>query len=154
MTPAVALAPATATRPRFTWVICALALVGVALSAYTLHLHYKPSGDSFCDIGDTFNCDIVNQSIYSVFLGIPVSVIGLVGYILLIALTFMRSRAASWLLFAAALAALGFSLYLTYIEARLLGTWCLLCLGSLAMITGIAIFSALRLRRPASPRPV
>jgi len=150
MTPVVAMTPATAAKPRFAWVICALALVGVALSAYTLHLHYKPSGDSFCDIGETFNCDIVNQSIYSVFLGIPVSIIGLTGYILLIVLSMVRGRIASWLLFGAALVGLFFCLYLTYIEARILATWCLLCLGSLAMIVSITILSALRVFRPGS----
>ncbi|HXZ79674.1 MAG TPA: vitamin K epoxide reductase family protein [Terriglobales bacterium] len=154
MTGVADLAPATTIRPRFTWVICALALIGVALSAYTLHLHYKPSGDSFCDIGETFNCDMVNQSIYSVFLGVPVSLIGLVGYTLLIVLSVLRNRAASWFLFAAALVGLGFCLYLTYIEARVLATWCLLCLGSLAMITGIVTLSAVRVFRPPAGRPV
>jgi len=46
------------------------------------------------------------------------------------------------LLLAGALAGLAFALYLTYIEARVLGVWCILCLSSLAVIASIAVTSA------------
>ena len=47
------------------------------------------------------------------------------------------------------LAGLGFALYLTYIEGFVLGTWCVLCLSSLAMITAIAALSGLQFWRSA-----
>jgi uncharacterized membrane protein len=46
------------------------------------------------------------------------------------------------MLFAAASAGLAFALYLTYIEARVLGVYCILCLSSLAIITAITALSA------------
>jgi uncharacterized membrane protein len=41
----------------------------------------------------------------------------------------------------AAAAGLAFALYLTYIEARVLGVWCILCLSSLALIATTAILA-------------
>jgi uncharacterized membrane protein len=46
------------------------------------------------------------------------------------------------MLLVASLAGLGFALYLTYIEARILYAWCILCLSSLAAIFAIAALSA------------
>ena len=47
-----------------------------------------------------------------------------------------------------ALAGLAFALYLTYIEAYVLGVWCILCLGSLATILGITVLSAFAVGAP------
>ena len=44
-------------------------------------------------------------------------------------------------LLVAAIAGLGFALYLTYIEAYELMTWCILCLISLALISLISILA-------------
>jgi uncharacterized membrane protein len=46
------------------------------------------------------------------------------------------------MLFSAATAGLAFALYLTYIEARVLGVWCILCLSSLALIAMTTILAA------------
>jgi uncharacterized membrane protein len=116
-----------------------LAVAGIAVSALSLQRHYARSASKFCDLGEQFNCDIVNRSEYSSIMGIPVAGIGVAGYSLLFALaTFCRSQPETPLrLLAAAIAGLGFALYLTYIEGHVLGTWCILCLTSLGLITGI-----------------
>lgn len=131
--------------PKFAIAICLLAVLGIVVSAYALHLHYKPAEDSFCNISGTFNCDVVNQSIYAVFMGVPVALIGIIGYVVIIALALMRAKVASGLLLAGAVIGLGFSLYLTYVEAFLLGTYCILCLTSLAVILLITLLSSVRL---------
>jgi len=62
--------------------------------------------------------------------------------------TFYRSRpeTPTRLLMAAA-PGLAFALYLTYIEAYVLTTWCILCLTSLALIAAItALSGVLKLR--------
>jgi uncharacterized membrane protein len=47
----------------------------------------------------------------------------------------------------AAAAGLAFALYLTYVEGRILDTWCVLCLSSLAIIVMIAVLaSAIKVR--------
>jgi uncharacterized membrane protein len=48
-------------------------------------------------------------------------------------------------LLGAALTGLAFALYLTYVEAYVLSTWCILCLISLALISVISLI-ALALR--------
>jgi uncharacterized membrane protein len=76
--------------------------------------------------------------------GLPVALIGIVGYLLILALaTIYRQKAETpFMLLIASLAGLGFALYLTYIEARILYAWCILCLSSLAAIFAIAALSA------------
>ena len=123
--------------------IAVLAVAGISVSAVSLQRHYAKSASVFCDIGEKFNCDIVNRSEYSTVMGIPVAGIGVAGYgVLLILATLYRTRAETptWLL-AAAVAGLAFALYLTYVEGRVLGTWCILCLSSLGMIAGIAVLA-------------
>ena len=125
--------------------ISVLAVAGMIISSVSLYHHYGTDTDSFCDLGGEFNCDIVNRSVYSTVLGVPVALIGLVGYALLLgSATFWRSKPeAPLLLLGASLAGLCFALYLTYVEGFVLGAWCILCLSSLAMISGIAVLSAL-----------
>ncbi len=123
--------------------IAFLAVAGVVVSTVSLQRHYAKSATTFCDVGEKFNCDIVNRSEYSTVMGIPVAAIGIAGYGVLLALaTVYRSRAATATrLVAAAVAGLGFALYLTYVEGYVLGTWCILCLSSLGMIAAIAILA-------------
>lgn len=128
--------------------IALLAILGVAISSFSLYHHFSRSKTSFCDIGQSFNCDLVNRSPYSVVAGVPVALIGIVGYLLILALaTVYREKAeAPVMLLIASLAGLGFALYLTYIEARILFAWCVLCLSSLATIFAIAVVSAVLVR--------
>jgi vitamin-K-epoxide reductase (warfarin-sensitive) len=124
--------------------ITILALAGMAVSAVSLQRHYAKSATEFCEVGEKFNCDIVNRSEYSSLMGIPVAAIGIVGYGVLFALaTIYRVREETPLrLLLAALAGLAFALYLTYIEGHVLETWCILCLSSLALITMITVLAA------------
>jgi vitamin-K-epoxide reductase (warfarin-sensitive) len=134
--------PAKSNRALFL-AIAVLAVGGIAVSGVSLQRHYAKSATAFCDFGERFNCDIVNRSEYSSVMGIPVAGIGIAGYGVLLALaTVYRSRAETptWLL-AAAVAGLGFALYLTYVEGYVLETWCILCLSSLGLIAGIAILA-------------
>jgi uncharacterized membrane protein len=122
-------------------VIAILAVCGIVVSSVSLQHHYAKSKTEFCDFGESFNCDIVNRSAYSEVLGIPVALIGMLGYAALagLAILYRERREAPSLIFAGALAGLAFALYLTYIEGRVLGAWCIMCLSSLALISGIAV---------------
>jgi uncharacterized membrane protein len=123
--------------------ITVLAGLGMLISAVSLQRHYAKSATAFCDVGEKFNCDIVNRSEYSSVMGIPVAAIGIVGYGALLALaTVYRARAETPLrMLAAAVAGSGFALYLTYVEGYVLDTWCILCLSSLALIAGITVLA-------------
>jgi uncharacterized membrane protein len=124
--------------------IALLALAGVVVSSVSLHHHYGTTETSYCDFGASFNCDIVNRSVYSTVLGVPDALIGILGYGLLFALAmFYRTKADTpFKLLVAATAGLGFALYLTYIEKFVLATWCILCLSSLTLIGLITVLAS------------
>ncbi len=126
-------------------VIAVLAIAGIAVSSVSLGHHYGTDKSSFCDLSETINCDIVNRSEYSTLLGIPVALIGVLGYLALLVLaTFYRRHSSTpRLLFWGAIIGLGFALYLTYIEGFVLSTWCILCLSSLCTISAITVLSFL-----------
>src|ERR1700730_7275078 len=132
--------------------IAILSLAGMVVSSVSLYHHYATSQTNYCDFGATFNCDIVNRSIYSTVGGVPDALIGIVGYRLIFALaTFYRTKTeAPFLLLIASTAGLSFALYLTYIEKFVLAMWCILCLSSLTLIiliTGLSSFLAARAMR-------
>ena len=131
--------------------IAVLAMGGVAVSSVSLYHHYGTSKTSYCELGENFNCDIVNRSSYSAISSIPVALIGIVGYLALLTLaTFYRSQAETPARLAlASLAGLGFALYLTYIEKFVLAAWCVLCLSSLSFIFCISVLSLVLWRRQA-----
>jgi uncharacterized membrane protein len=125
-------------------VIAILAVCGVAISSISLKHHYAISKTAYCEIGETFNCDIVNRSAYSTIFGIPVALIGMLGYGVVGALaTVYRERQETpTILFTATVAGLAFASYLTYIEGHVLGVWCILCLTSFAVIASMTVLSA------------
>lgn len=138
-------APVTNAVRRVFTTIAVLALTGITVSSISLHHHYGTSQTSYCDFGESFNCDIVNRSTYSTVLGVPDALIGILGFAGLLALaTLYRAKAETpAMLLISSVAGLSFALYLTYIEAFVLATWCILCLSSMtviALITGLSSF--------------
>jgi len=127
--------------------ISLLAVLGMALSAVSLKNHYSGEKTEYCDLGETFNCDVVNRSIYSHIGPVPVAAIGLAGYAALFILSRMKSRAAALLMLLGALAGLAFALRLTYVEAYLLGVWCILCISSQVTILAITVLSGVAFAR-------
>jgi vitamin-K-epoxide reductase (warfarin-sensitive) len=134
----------TGTNRLFFIVIAVLSLAGVIVSTVSLQRHYAKSATEFCDFNQRFSCDVVNRSLQSSIVGIPVAGIGVAGYaVLFFWSAFRRSRADTPVrLLGAATAGMVFALYLTYVEAYVLETWCILCLISLGLISLIVLFSA------------
>lgn len=124
--------------------IAVLALAGIGVSSLALYHHYGTSQTNYCDFGQNFNCDIVNRSVYSTVFGIPVALIGILGYAFLLMLTTLYRAKAQMptMLIIGATVGLGFAIYLTYIEAFVLGTWCIVCLSSAGIILLITILSS------------
>ena len=119
--------------------VAILAVCGITVSSVSLQHHYATSKTAYCNIGEAFNCDIVNRSEYSSLFGIPVALIGMLGYAALVGLAtvYRERRETPAMLFGASTAGLAFALYLSYIEARVLGVWCILCLSSLTIIAAM-----------------
>lgn len=139
------LAAVSELSSRLMTLVAILAVCGIAVSSVSLQHHYATSKTAYCDIGETFNCDIVNRSEYSSILGIPVALIGMLGYAALAGLAtgYRRRPETPVMLFGGAAAGLAFALYLTYIEGRVLGVWCILCLSSLALIATTTVLAGL-----------
>jgi uncharacterized membrane protein len=122
-----------------------LALVGLAIATYLTWVHYaglKP----FC-VGGGGGCEKVQTSRWADLGGIPVAVLGLGGYLLLLASLLLpedvgRSAAAF-----IALVGVGFSAWLTYVELAKIHAVCQWCVASAVVMTLLAVVSVIRLLR-------
>jgi vitamin-K-epoxide reductase (warfarin-sensitive) len=112
-------------------------LAGVVDASLALGEHYN-TGTSPCSINTVWDCGEVNHSEYAVLRGVPVAIIGIVGYALLGVL----AGRFPWITAAAALAGLIFSLRLTRIEWRTLQVWCIYCVISQGIIAIIFLLAA------------
>src|SRR5215212_8640895 len=119
-----------------------LSLTGFFVSAYLYLYKIGRIGTLACGTGA---CETVQQSPWSRVAGIEVSLIGMLGYVALLAVslatlqpTVAERRWPTTLLLLLAAGGLGFTLYLTYLELFVIHAICRWCLGSAAII--IAIF--------------
>ena len=133
------------------YLIVLLALAGVIVSGLALRVHYVTE-DQPCHINDKWDCGVVNHSPYSELGGVPVAGIGVAGYLLIGVLSFIRRRG---MLLGAVAGGFAFALYLTHIEAHVLGVWCLYCVISqgiiaLLLLLTIAWFLWGRMHRAAA----
>lgn len=111
-----------------------LSLIGVGVTTYLITQHYADAGTSFCNVNEYVSCDIVNKSTYSEIFGIPVSILGVVTYVILLlsAIAFFVSwKHAHKILVPVTFftgAGVIFSLYLTFVEFFVLYAVCIFCL--------------------------
>jgi uncharacterized membrane protein len=127
-----------------------LAVAGIVVSSLALHVHYSTDVQP-CSINAKWDCGIVNHSRFAEVFHIPVAAIGIAGYALLGAFALLRLHR---LLLVASLIALGFSLHLTRIEARVLEVWCFYCVisqGIIALLTLLALVNSLLRKRSQQP---
>jgi uncharacterized membrane protein len=129
--------------------IALFSILGIGVSGVSLDHHFRTTKTTYCDFGQSFNCDLVNRSEYSTLAGVPVALIGVFGYLALLAFSTLYRRKAETpaILTIGAFIGLGFALYLTYIEKYVLFAWCILCLSSLAIISVITLLCLLLLRQ-------
>lgn len=117
--------------------ILALAILGIAVSAFALQVHYSTSAQPYTH-SSGWSCGLVNHSHLSTIELIPVAAIGVGGYLLLALLTWFRRRGWTCLF---AWIGLGFAAYLSWLEAYVLQTWCLSCVISQCLIALIALLA-------------
>lgn len=141
-------------------VTAGLAIFGMLVSTYLAYMHYKPEASEICTISQEFNCDIVNKSKWSYidfgFAELPVAIGGFLTYLAIFFGVFgvlkgwKFKRTHKWLTTGAVVRLCGlityfgflFSLYLTYIEAFVLKTFCLFCVAHQINIFIMAILFA------------
>jgi uncharacterized membrane protein len=110
-----------------------LALIGLGVASYLTYVHYsgiKPA----CSLGGS--CEKVQTSAYSHLAGVPVALMGLIGYVSILAVLLLpdseRTRFAT---VAVTTLGFGFSLYLTYREVFSIHAICEWCVSSAVIMT-------------------
>ena len=137
-------------------VILVLAIIGIGVSTYLTHIHYATHTDenykSVCAVSDEINCETVARSPYSVFLGAPVSVWGIFGYVMIAVFAawglFGRRLRDEWpvgILTALVLSAASASVVLGYISFTRIDSLCLFCMTSYGINAVLTIVIAVSL---------
>lgn len=130
---------------RLLQVTTALTLVGLLVSIY-MTIYKITANDNMC-IGSQ-GCSVVNASRYSEVYGVPVAIIGAIGYLALLAVLWLERKPGFFqqngplLFFALSVTGFFFTLYLVYVEAALLKSYCPFCVTSqitMTLIFGISI---------------
>jgi uncharacterized membrane protein len=128
-----------------------LSLLGLFLSAYLYLYKIGRVGMLACGAGE---CETVQQSAWSRFAGLEVSLIGFAGYAALLAVSLAglqpplatRRWPATLLSVLAGLGVL-FTIYLTYLELFVIHAICRWCVGSAVIIVAILVVAVLDRRR-------
>jgi uncharacterized membrane protein len=135
---------------RLRQITIALSVIGLLVSIY-MTIYKITNNESMC-IGSS-GCSEVNASRYSEINGIPVAVLGVIGYTTILALMFLEQRPGviqqngTMIFFGVSLLGFLFTLYLIYLEIALIKAYCPFCLTSQAVMIVIFIFSVIRLVR-------
>jgi uncharacterized membrane protein len=130
--------------------ITVFAIIGLLVSIY-MTVYKLTDNDAMC-IGNG-GCSVVNASRYSEVNGIPVAVIGMGGYAAILALLFLERKPGffqengTMMLFGVTLVGFLFTLYLIYVEVKLIHALCPFCLTSQTVMTLIFVLSVIRLVR-------
>jgi len=125
-----------------------ISLVGLIDAVYLSVSHYRVYTDidyrSFCAISKAINCDTVSQSDYSIFLGVPVPIWGIFGYLIVLLFLFNAWRRrgntfkAFWpSIFIIALAYSLNSIALALVSSLMIHSHCVMCILSHAVNFGI-----------------
>lgn len=134
-----------------------LILGGLAASVYLAIAHYRIYTDitysSFCAISKAINCDTVSLSSYSIFLGVPVSVWGVTGYVFVFILFLFAwnkdaHKKRPWsVIFVIFCAYSIYSLALAYVSILRIHSYCLMCIAVYGINFSLTLFAFLIRRR-------
>ena len=128
---------------RLTYAIVVVAVIGLGVASYLTYVHY--AGESPVCLAGGGGCEKVQTSHYAKLAGIPVSVLGLVGYAAILALLFVPGETGLAATALVALVGFGFSLYLTWAELFRIHAICQWCVASAVLMTLLAALSVFRL---------
>jgi uncharacterized membrane protein len=110
-----------------------LAIAGIGVATY-IAIAESGGGTPKCLAGG-HGCETVAKSHYSHLAGINVAVIGIFGYIVLLAAAVLPGDVARFGGFLTALVGFGFSAYLTYLELFVIDAICQWCVASAVLMT-------------------
>ena len=121
-----------------------VALAGLGIATYLTVVHYT-GGDPVCAVAH--GCATVQQSDYAALAGVPVALLGVLGYLGVLAALARDGEA--WRTAAAflSLAGLAFSGWLTYVEVGILDAICIWCVGSAICMVLLTVLTVARMLR-------
>jgi uncharacterized membrane protein len=123
-----------------------LATVGLGVASYLTYVHYSGTPPLCSTAHNT--CLKVQTSIYSKLAGVPVALIGLIGYVTILgSLLLPESERSRFATMALTVLGFGFSAYLTYRELFSLHEICEWCVSSAVMMTVLACLAVFRFMR-------
>jgi uncharacterized membrane protein len=130
--------------------IAGVALIGLAIATYLTVVHYS-GGAPVCAIAH--GCETVQKSSYASLAGVPVALLGAIGYVGILASLLRDDETARTATAFLSLLGFGFSAWLTFVEVDKLHAICIWCVGSAICMTVLAALSVARVaRRQAAPR--
>ena len=119
----------------------AVALIGLGIATYLTIVHYT-GGAPVCAIAH--GCETVQKSDYSKLGGVPVAVLGLLGYIGILAALIRDDENSRSIAAFLSIVGFGFSAWLTYTEIALINAICIWCVGSAICMTILAVLNVSR----------
>jgi uncharacterized membrane protein len=126
-----------------------LALLGLGVAGYLTSVHYADAAP-VCAVGH--GCQTVQDSRYAEMGGVPVAVIGLVGYALILGSLLVRGDNGRMLRVGLTGFGFLFSLYLTYLELVRIEAICQWCVGSAVIMTALFALAVWDFLQPRSER--
>jgi uncharacterized membrane protein len=123
--------------------IAALALIGLGIAVYLTTVHYA----HVAPICSTGGCETVQKSKYAELAGIPVALLGAIGYVLILATALIRGVNAALAGAALALVGVAFSGYLLWAQLGPIDAICQWCLASDAIMLALAVLTVARALR-------
>jgi uncharacterized membrane protein len=126
-----------------------LAVLGVAIAGYLTYVHYRGL-HPLCLAGGG-GCERVQTSSYAKLAGVPVALIGLLGYVAILLSLLIPGETARLATVGLTVVGLGFSAYLTYREIATIKAICQWCAASAVVMTLLAIVSVVRFLRVEEP---
>jgi uncharacterized membrane protein len=123
----------------------ALVLAGIGISGYLTYAHYEGI-DPAC-VGGSSGCHIVQSSKYAELAGVPVALIGLIGYVAIGASLAVRTELGRTITLGLAMGGAAFTVYLTYLELFVIDAICQWCVANAVTMWLLFIVSATRFVR-------
>jgi uncharacterized membrane protein len=129
----------------------ALGTVGLGVASYLTYVHYSGT-PPVCTAGDS--CLKVQTSAYSELAGVPVALMGLIGYVaILLSLLAPEGETTRFATLVFTVAGFGFSAYLTYRELFTIHAICEWCASSAGIMTILMCLSVWRFLRGEHASP-
>lgn len=132
------------TDARLRAVIAGLAIAGIGIAGYLTYVHYADV-QVLCVRGG--GCETVQKSSYAMLAGVPVALLGLIGYVALLGSLLVPGEAGRAAGALVAVVGFGFSAYLTYRELFTIHAICQWCVGSAVILTILAVLTIVRFLR-------